>query len=174
MDRGFRLCVDYRALNKVKIKNSYPLPRIDDIFDQLTSAKFFTKIDLRSGYHQIRLDKDAIPKTAFRTRYGLLQFTVIPFGLSNSPSTFMALMNDVFHTHRDSFVIIYLDDILIYSRTIEDHLLHLRKILVLLRQHKLYAKMSKCAFFLPTVEYLGHLLSDVGSSVEQTKVGEIL
>ena len=172
-DGGFRLCVDYRALNKVTIKNSYPLPRIDDIFDQLTSAKFFTKIDLRSGYHQIRLDKDAIPKTAFRTRYGLFEFTVLPFGLSNAPSTFMALMNDVFHTHLDSFVIIYLDDILIYSRTIEDHLLHLRKIQEVLRQHKLYAKMSKCAFCLPAVEYLGHLLSDVGISVEQTKVDAI-
>jgi Reverse transcriptase (RNA-dependent DNA polymerase) len=106
-DGGFRLCVDYRALNKVTIKNSYPLPRIDKIFDRLTSAKFFSKIDLRSGYHQIRLDKDAIPKTAFRTHYGLFEFTVLPFGLSNAPSTFMALMNDVFHTHLDSFFIIY-------------------------------------------------------------------
>jgi hypothetical protein len=114
-DGGFRLCVDYRALNKVTIKNSYPLPRIDDIFDQLTSAKFFTKIDLRSDYHQIGLDKDAIPKRAFRTRYGLFEFTVHPFGLSNAPSTFMALINDIFHTHLDSFVIIYIDNILIYS-----------------------------------------------------------
>jgi hypothetical protein len=165
--------VNYRALNKVTIKNSYPLPRIDDIFDQLTSAKFFTKIDLRSGYHQIRLDKDSIPKTAFRTRYGLFEFTVLPFGLSNASSTFMALLNDVFHTHLDSFVIAYIDDILIYSRTIEDHLLHLRKILELLRQHKPYAKMSKCVFCLPAVEYLGHLLSDVGISVEQTKFDAI-
>jgi hypothetical protein len=123
-DGIFRLCVDYRALNRVSFKNSYPLPRIDEIFDRLTSAKFFSKIDLRSGYHQIRLDKDAIPKTAFRTRYGLFEFTVLPFGLSNAPSTFMALMNDVFHTHLDSFVIIYLDDILVYSTTIEVHLLH--------------------------------------------------
>jgi hypothetical protein len=128
-DGVFRLCVDYRALNKVTIKNSYPLPLIDDICDRLTSAKFFTKIDLRSGYHQIRLDKDAIPMTAFRTRYGLFEFTVLPFGLSNTPSTFMALMNDVFRTHLDNFVIIYPDDILIYSATLEDHLLHLRQIL---------------------------------------------
>jgi hypothetical protein len=112
------------TLNKVAIKNSYPLPRVDDIFDQLTSSKFFFKIDIRSGYNQIRLDKDAIPKTAFRTRYGLFEFTVLPFGLSNAPSTFMAFMNDVFHTHLDSFVIIYLDDILIYIHTIDDHLLH--------------------------------------------------
>jgi hypothetical protein len=145
----FRLCVDYRALNKVTIKNSYPLPRRDEIFDRLTSAKYFTKIDLRSGYHQIRLDRNAIPKTAFRTRYGLFEFAVLPFGLTNAPSTFMALMNDVFHTHLDSFVIICLDDILIYSITLEEHLVHLRKILELLRQHKLYAKMSKCASCLP-------------------------
>jgi Reverse transcriptase (RNA-dependent DNA polymerase) len=155
------------------IKNSYPLPRIDEIFDRLTSAKFFSKIDLRSGYHQIRLDKDATPKTSFRTRQGLFEFTVLPFGLSNAPFTFMAFMNDVFHTHLDSFVIIYLDDILVYSTTIEEHLLHLRKILELLLQNKLYAKMSKCAFFLPAVEYLGHLLSDVGITVEQTKVDTI-
>jgi RNase H-like domain found in reverse transcriptase/Reverse transcriptase (RNA-dependent DNA polymerase)/Integrase zinc binding domain/Retroviral aspartyl protease/Chromo (CHRromatin Organisation MOdifier) domain len=172
-DGGFRLCVDYRALNKVTIKNSYPLPRMDEIFDRLTSAKFFTKIDLRSGYHQIRLDKDAIPKTAFRTRYGLFEFTVLPFGLTNAPSTFMALMNDVFHTYLDGFVVIYLDDILIYSSTLEEHLNHLRKILELLRQHKLYAKMSKCAFCLPKVEYLGHLLSDIGISVDKTKVDTI-
>jgi hypothetical protein len=157
----------------VTIKNSYPLPRIDDIFYQLTSAKLFTKIDLCSGYHQIMLDKDAIPKTAFRTRYGLFEFTVFHFGLSNAPSTFMALKNDVFHTHLDSFVIIYLDYILIYSRTTEDHLLHLRKILELLRQHKLYAKMSKCAFCLLAVEYLGQFLSDVGTSVEYAKVDAI-
>jgi hypothetical protein len=172
-DGGFRLCIDYRALNKVTIKNGYPLPRSCDKFDQLTSAKFFTKIDLRLGYHQIRLDKDAIPKTAFRTRYGLYEFTVLLFGLSNAPFIFMALMNDVFHTHLDSFVVIYLDDILIYSGKIEDYLLHLRKILELLRQHKLYAKMSQCAFCLPPVEYLGHLLSDFGISVEQTKVDAI-
>jgi Reverse transcriptase (RNA-dependent DNA polymerase) len=154
----------------VTIKKSYLLSRIDDIFDQLTSGKFFAKIDLRSGDHHIRLDQDALPKTAFRTRYGLFEFTILPFGLSNAPSTFMALMNDVFHTHLDSFVIIYLNDILIYSRTIEEHLFHLRKTLEFRRQHKLYANMSKCAFCLPAVEYLGHLLSDVGISVEQTKV----
>jgi hypothetical protein len=114
-DGAFRLCEDYGALNSVTIKNSYPLYRIDDIFYQLNSAKFFSKIDLRSAYHQIRLDKDAIPKKAFRTRYGLFEFVVLNFGLRNAPSTFTSLMNDVFHTHLDSIVIIYLDDILIYS-----------------------------------------------------------
>ena len=125
----------------------------------LPAPKFFSKIDLRSGYHQIRLDKDAIPKTAFSTRYGIFEFTVLPFGLSNGPYTFVALMND--DTHLDSFVIIYLDEILVYSTTIEEHLLHLRKILELLRQHKLYAKISKCAFCLSAVKYLVLLLSDV-------------
>ena len=150
-DGGFRLCVDYRALNKVTVKNSYPLPRIDDIFDQLTGAKFFSKIDLRSGYHQIRLHKDSIPNTAFRTRYGLFEFTVLPFGLTNAPSTFMSLMNDVFHEYLDKFVIIYLDDILIFSPTFEEHLHHLKTVLELLRRHKLYGKQSKCAFCLPSV-----------------------
>jgi hypothetical protein len=125
------------------------------------------------GYHQIRLDRNAIPKTAFLTRYGLFEFTVLPFGLTNAPSTFMAIMNDVFHTHLDRFVIIYLDDILIYSITLEEHLVHLCKILELLRRHTLYAKMSKCAFCLPKVEYLGHLLSDIGISVENAKVDTI-
>jgi Reverse transcriptase (RNA-dependent DNA polymerase) len=138
-DGRFRLCVYFRALNKVIIKNSYPLLRMDEIFDRLNSAKFFTKIDLRSGYHQIRQDKDAVPKTAFRTRYWLFEFTVLPSGLTNAPSTFMALMKDVFHTYLDGFVVIYLDDILIYSSTLEEHLNHLRKILELLRQQKLYA-----------------------------------
>jgi hypothetical protein len=119
-DGGFRLCVDYRVLNKVTIKNSFPLPRIDDIFDQLTSAKFFTKIELRSDYYKIKLDKDAFPKTASRARYGLFEFDVLPFILSNTPSTFMSLTNDVFHAHLHSLVIIYLNDILIYSRTIEE------------------------------------------------------
>ena len=172
-DGGFRLCVDYRALNKVTVKNSYPLPRIDDIFDQLTGAKFFSKIDLRSGYHQIRLHKDSIPKTAFRTRYGLFEFTVLPFGLTNAPSTFMSLMNDVFHECLDKFVIIYLDDILIFSPTFEEHLHHLKTVLELLRRHKLYGKQSKCAFCLPSVEYLGHVLSDMGITVESSKIDAI-
>ena len=172
-DGGFRLCVDYRALNKVTIKNSYPLPRIDYIFDRLMGAKFFTKIDLRSGYHQIRLDPESIPKTAFRTRYGLFEFTVLPFGLTNAPSTFMALMNDIFHEYLDIFVIIYLDDILIYSSTLEEHLSHLQIVLDLLRKHKLFAKMSKCEFCRPSVDYLGHVLSDIGITVEATKVETI-
>jgi hypothetical protein len=172
-DGGFRMCVDYRALNKATIKNSYPLPRIDDIFDRLVGAKFFSKIDLRSGYHQIRLEPDAIPKTAFRTRYGLFEFTVLPFGLTNAPSTFMALMNDVFRQHLDVFVIIYLDDILIYSRTKEEHLNHIRIVLETLRQHQLYAKMSKCDFCLDRVDYLGHILSTLGLSVEPEKISAI-
>jgi Reverse transcriptase (RNA-dependent DNA polymerase) len=145
-DGGSCLCVDYRALNNVTVKNSYPLPRITDIFDQLTGAKFFSKIDLRSEYHQIRLHKDSIPKTAFRTRYGLLEFTALPYGLTNAPSTLMSLMNDGFSKYLDKFVIIYLDDILIFSPTFEEHLHHLKTVLELLRRHKLYRKKFKCAF----------------------------
>ena len=121
-DGAMRLCVDYRALNRLTVKNSYPLPRIDDILDQLSTAKYFTKIDLRSGYHQIRLDEESIPLTAFRTRYGHFEFQVLPFGLTNAPATFMSLMNEVFSEYLDIFVIVYLDDILVYSDTWEEHL----------------------------------------------------
>ena len=121
-DGALRLCVDYRALNRLTVKNSYPLPRIDDILDQLSTAKYYTKIDLRSGYHQIRLDEESIPLTAFRTRYGHFEFQVLPFGLTNAPATFMSLMNEVFSEYLDKFVIVYLDDILVYSETWEEHL----------------------------------------------------
>jgi hypothetical protein len=126
------------------VKNSYPLPRIDDIFNQLTGAKFFSKIDLSSGYHQIRLHNDSIPKTAFRSRYGLFEFTVLHLGLTNSPSTFMSLMNDDFCEYLDKFVLIYLDDILIFSPTFEEHLHHLKTVLELLRRHKLYESSPSC------------------------------
>ena len=133
-DGSLRMCVDYRALNRLTVKNSYPLPRIDDILDQLFEAKYFTKIDLRSGFHQIRLDKESIPLTAFRTRYGHYEFLVLPFGLTNAPATFMALMHEIFKEHLDDFIIIYLDDILIYSKTWEEHLKHVRATLEILRK----------------------------------------
>ncbi|KAK1867157.1 hypothetical protein I4F81_009666 [Pyropia yezoensis] len=172
-DGGWRMCIDYRALNKATIKNAYPLPRIDDIFDQLRKAKYFTKIDLRSGYHQIRLDPDTIPLTAFRTKYGFYEFTVLPFGLTNAPAVFMNLMNDVFIPYLYDFICVYLDDILVYSETYEDHLKHLRKTLAKLRDHKLYAKASKCQFARTTVDYLGHVISDAGFSMEDQKVQAI-
>lgn len=169
-DGSMRMCVDYRALNNLTIKNSYPLPRLDDIFDKLRNAQYFSKIDLRSGYHQIRLEEKSIPFTAFRTRYGLFEFLVLPFGLTNAPATFMSVMNDVFREHLDIFVLVYLDDILIYSPDLDTHVSHLRKVLSLLRQHKLYAKRSKCVFCTRTVDYLGHVISPAGFSMEETKV----
>jgi len=139
-----RLCVDYRALNKITIKNRYPLPRIEELMDHLAGAKYFFKIDLYSGYHQIRIKKEDTHKTAFRTRYGHYEFLVLPFGLTNAPATFMTLMNDIFREYLDEFVIVYLDDILIYSKTKEEHLKHLCLVLKTLKEHKLYAKLKKC------------------------------
>jgi len=172
-DGALRMCIDYRALNRLTVKNSYPLPRIDDIFDQLKDAKYFSKIDLRSGYHQVRLEKDSIPLTAFRTRYGHFEFLVLPFGLSNAPATFMTLMNDLFRDYLDHFVIVYLDDILIYSSSFTDHLHHIELVLQRLRKNQLYAKMSKCSFAVQEIEYLGHVLTPGGISVEETKIKTI-
>ncbi|GJR35437.1 reverse transcriptase domain-containing protein [Tanacetum coccineum] len=143
-DGSFRMCIDYRELNKLTIKNRYPLPRIDDLFDQLQGSSVYSKIDLRSGYHQLRVREEDIPKTAFRTRYGHYEFQVMPFGLTNAPAVFMDLMNRVCKPYLDKFVIVFIDDILIYSRNEEEHASHLRIILELLRKEKLYAKFSKC------------------------------
>ena len=172
-DGAMRLCVDYRALNRLTVKNSYPLPRIDDILDQLSTAKYYTKIDLRSGYHQIRLDEESIPLTAFRTRYGHFEFQVLPFGLTNAPATFMSLMNQIFSEHLDKFVIVYLDDILIYSDTWEEHLRHIKKTLQILREQKLYAKVSKCCFGAQEVDYLGFILRPSGVAIDPHKTKAI-
>ncbi|XP_077222057.1 uncharacterized protein LOC143855887 [Tasmannia lanceolata] len=143
-DGSMRLCIDYRELNNVTIKNKYPLPRIDDLFDQLQGAMYFSKIDLRSGYHQLKVKKEDVPKTAFRTRYGHYEFIVMPFGLTNAPAVFMDLMNRVFHDYLDKFVVVFIDDILVYSKSREKHEEHLKIVLQTLRQKKLYAKFSKC------------------------------
>ncbi|GJZ64656.1 putative reverse transcriptase domain-containing protein [Tanacetum coccineum] len=148
---SFRMCIDYRELNKLTVKNLYLLPRIDDLFDQLQGSQFFSKIDLRSGYHQLRVHEDDIPKTAFRTRYGHFEFTVMPVRLTNAPTVFMDLMNRVCRPYLDKFVIVFVDDIFIYSKTREEHIEHLRLVLGLLKKEKLYAKFSKCEFWLREV-----------------------
>ena len=165
-----RMCVDYRALNKQTVRNRYPLPRTDELLDQLHGAAVFSKIDLQSGYHQVRVKAEDVPKTAFRTRYGHFEFKVLPFGLTNAPATFMAFMNDVLRPYLDKFVVVFLDDILIYSRNEEEHLGHLQLVLEKLREHKLYAKQSKCAFLLEEVEFLGHIVSKHGIKMDGAKV----
>ncbi|XP_070002786.1 uncharacterized protein [Nicotiana sylvestris] len=161
-DGSLWMCIDYRQLNKVTVKNKYPLPRIDDLFDQLQGARFFSKIDLQSGYHQLKIREQDIPKTAFRTRYGHFEFLVMSFGLTNAPAAFMDLINQVFKPFLDSFVIVIIDDILVYSRSREDHADHLRAVLQTLYQHQLYAKFSKCEFWLESVTFLGHVVSSKG------------
>ena len=169
-DGSTRMCTDYRALNKITKKNVYPLPRIDELLDRLQGARFFTKIDLRQGYHQIRIKDEDVEKTAFRTRYGHFEYLVLPFGLTNAPATFMGLMNEVFRPLLDKSVVIYLDDILIYSRTWEDHKRHIAAVLDRLREHQLYAKISKCEFGKSKVEFLGHVVSNEGVAVDFKKV----
>ena len=145
-DKTLRLCIDYRKLNTVTIKKWYPLSRINDLFDQLRGARVYSKIDLHTSYHQLRVREADIPKTAFRTRYGHFEFMVMPFGLTNAPETFMDLMNRVFQPYLDQFVVVFVDDILIYSQSEVEHEDHLRILLQLLRDHRLYAKFSKCEF----------------------------
>ena len=173
-DETLRLCVDYRPLNEVTIKNKYPLPRIDLLFDQLAGARVFSKIDLRSGYHQIKIKPEDIPKTAFTTRYGLYEYLVMSFGLTNAPAHFMYLMNSVFMPELDKFVVVFIDDILVYSKNKSEHAEHLRIVLNRLREHKLYAKFSKCEFWLKEVQFLGHVLSAEGVAVDPSKVKDVL
>ncbi|GJZ27052.1 putative reverse transcriptase domain-containing protein [Tanacetum coccineum] len=160
-------------LNKITIKNRYPLPRIDDLFDQLQGACYFSKIDLQSGYHQLRVHEDDIPKTTFRTRYGHFEFTVLSFGLTNAPAVFMELMNWVCKPYLDKFVIVFIDDILIYSKTKEEHEVHLKLVLELLRKEKLYAKFSKCEFWLQEVHFLGHVVNQSGIHMDPSKIEEV-
>jgi hypothetical protein len=173
-DNSLRLCVDYRPLNAVTIKNKYPLPCIDILFDQLAGAKVFSKIDLCSGYHQIKIRSSDIPKTAFSTRYGLYEYLVMSFGLTNAPAYFMYLMNSVFMQELNKFVVVFIDDILIYSKNSKDHATHLRIVLQRLRDHHLYAKFSKCEFWLDTVKFLGHTISSNGISIDPSKVQEVM
>ena len=171
---SLRLCIDYRQLNRVTIRNQYPLPRIDELFDQLQGSRVYSKIDLRSGYHQLRVQESDVPKTAFRTRYGHYEFLVMPFGLTNAPAAFMDLMNRVFQPYLDRFVIIFIDDILVYSGSSKEHSEHLRIVLQTLRERQLYAKLSKCQFWLDRVAFLGHVISAEGVSVDPQKIEAVV
>jgi hypothetical protein len=164
------MCVDYWSLNEVIIKDKYPLPRIDDLFDQLRGACVFSKIDLHSGYHQLKIRHSDIPKTAFTMRYRLYEYTVMPFGLTNAHAYFMYMMNKVFMEYLDKFVVVFIDDILVFSKNEEEHAEHLRLVLQKLRQHKLYAKRSKCEFWLKEVSFLGHIVFNGGIAVDPSKV----
>ncbi|GKE28163.1 putative reverse transcriptase domain-containing protein [Tanacetum coccineum] len=172
-DGSFRMCIDYRELNKLTVKNRYPLPRIDDLFDQLQGSSTYSKIDLRSGYHQLRVRDEYIPKTAFKTRYEHYEFQVMPFGLTNAPAVFMDLMNHVCKPYLDKLVIVFIDDILIYSRNKEEHADHLRLILELLKKDKLYAKFSKCDLWISVVQFLGHVIDRQGIHVNPAKIEEV-
>jgi hypothetical protein len=163
------MCVDYRSLNEVTIKNKYPLPRIDDLFDQLKGACVFSKIDLRSRYHQLKIRASNIPKPTIITRYGLYEYTVMSFGLTNAPAYFMYLMNKVFMEYLDKFMVVFIDDILILSKNLEQHDKHLHLVLQKLRENQLYAKLNKCKFWLEEVSFLSHIIS-----VDPSKVKDIL
>lgn len=169
-DGTLRLCTDYRALNAVTVKNRYPIPRVDEILDSLHGAKIFSKIDLRQGYYQIRIKEEDVPKTAFNTHFGHYEYKVMPFGLSNAPATFMHLMHSIFRDILSKYVTIYLDDILVYSQSLEEHAKHLHEVLRRLKENELYAKLSKCSFCVSTVEFLGHLVTPNGIAVDPAKV----
>jgi hypothetical protein len=164
------LCVDYQALNAVTIKNKYPLPQINDLMDQLRQVKFFSKIDLQSSYHQMKIRLEDIHKIVFVTRYGQYMYTVVSFGLTNAPAYFTNMMNKVFMDELDKCVIVFINDILVFSKTAEGHEGHLRIVLGKLRQHQLYAKFSKCEFWMEEVAFLGHVLSAKGVVVDPSKI----
>jgi len=173
-DGTLRMCVDYITLNKATVKNRYPLPRIDDLFDRLSGTKVFSRIDLCSGYYQIRIAEGDEENIACRTRYGSYKFLVMPFGLTNAPATFCTLMNDIFREWLDDFVVVYINDILIYSSSLEEHEEHLRKVFQRLRENKLYAKLEKCEFGVTEVDFLGHRITQEGLKMDDHKVKAIV
>ncbi|GJU69344.1 putative reverse transcriptase domain-containing protein [Tanacetum coccineum] len=173
-DGSFCMCIDYQELNKLTIKNRYPLPRIDDLFDQLQGPRYFSQIDLQSGYHHLRVREEDIPKTAFRMRYRHFEFTVMPFDLTNAPAVFMDLMNRVCKSYLDKFVIVFIDDILIYSKSKEEHEVHLKLILELLEKEKLFRKFSKCEFWLQKVHFLRHVVNSEGIHVDPSKIEAVM
>ena len=173
-DGSMRMCIDYRKLNRATVKNKYPIPRIDDLFDQLKGSSFFSKINLRSGCHQVRIREQDIQKTAFGTPQGHYEFLVMPFGFTNAPAVFMDLMHRIFREYLDKFVIVFIDDILVYSKDEEEHKEHLGIVLQTLRDHQLFAKFSKCDFWHREENFLGHVVTAEGIAVDPAKVEAVV